>query len=122
MNQLIIKPETIKYLYYYELPTLLSFQAGTAAEDKTNYWFFVLVNEEAMNYVGKEVATADSLRFLSGEIDLLTLFERSSAPYHYACFDRNGDFCVSSNKALVSDQELPASGLFYSFAGEESRE
>lgn len=104
--------QIIKYLYFYEVPTLIHCRDAAAGGD----YFFVLADEEKQLYTGKRVTAKQSSTLLGGTVDLKTVFEQSPFEYLRGRFNESGTFEADTLEKPVSEDHLPADDLIVSFA------
>ncbi len=101
-----MKLKLLKSLYYYEVPTLF------LAEDKwANNYLFVLLNDDKKEYIGKKLSAEGIITFLTGEVDLKILFEKSETNYYLATFQSSEEIEANIYKGIISDDMLPEAGL-----------
>lgn len=98
--------KVVKQLYYYEIPTLL------ICEDQKQFnYLFVLLDEETEEYIGHKVDAEHSGKFLSGELDLRTVFNDKISRFLKGSFVNQNELEVEDYTGVVSDDLFPDPGL-----------
>lgn len=101
-----MKLKVVKQLYYYDIPTLL------ICEDSKQYNFlFVILNEEKEEYIGLKVDVEQTASFLSGDIDLRTVFQSNISHFLIGTLHNNGELEVINYTGAIDEEILPTSGL-----------
>ena len=98
--------KVIKYLYYYEVPTLI-----LCRDEWQSNFLFVLLDDEKLLYIGKKVNAEETIFFLNGEKDLRALFETSASNYYIGIFENGQTFTADICTGIINDDMLPAEGL-----------
>lgn len=101
-----MKLAVVKYLYYYEVPTLIFCQN----EEKDNF-LFCLFTEEPCQYIGKKVALKDICAFLEGTTDLRPIYEDQKTAYYLCQYQPGGEFMAKVYRGAIGENLLPAPGL-----------
>lgn len=100
-----MKLDVLKYLYYYEVPTVMFCQ-----DERQNNFIFILLNDETYEYIGKKVAVEDLALFLEGQMDLKPIFENQQTNFYLGGFNRQ-EFSATLYRGEYSDALLPDEGL-----------
>lgn len=98
--------KVVKQLYYYEIPTLL-----ICEDEKQFNYLFVLLDEETEEYIGHKVDAEHSGKFLSGELDLRTVFNDKISRFLKGSFVNQNELEVEDYTGVVSDDIFPDPGL-----------
>lgn len=98
--------KVVKQLYYYEIPTLL-----ICEDEKQFNYLFVLLDEETEEYIGHKVDAEHSGKFLSGELDLRTVFNDKISRFLKGSFINQNELEVEDYTGVVSDDIFPDPGL-----------
>ncbi len=98
--------KVVKQLYYYEIPTLL-----ICEDEKQFNYLFVLLDEETEEYIGHKVDAENSGKFLSGELDLRTVFNDKISRFLKGSFVNQNELEVEDYTGVVSDDIFPDPGL-----------
>jgi type I restriction enzyme R subunit len=101
-----MKLEVIKYLYYYEVPTVIYCQ-----DERENNFIFILLSEDTYEYIGKKVNVEDISLFLEGQMDLKPIYENRETNLYIGKYDKEGDFNAMLYQGVYSDDLLPDDGL-----------
>lgn len=101
-----MKLKVVKQLYYYEIPTLL------ICEDSKRYnYLFVLLDEETEEYIGMKVDVEQTASFLTGEIDLRTVFVSKISHHLIGILTNAKELHAEKYKGAINEEILPASGV-----------
>lgn len=100
-----MKLEIIKYLYYYEVPTVMFCQ-----DERANNFIFILMNDETYEYIGKKVNVEDVSLFFEGSMDLLPIYENRSTNFYIGKFKKD-EFYAHLYTGPYGEHILPAKGL-----------
>ncbi len=95
-----------KELYYFDIPTLIFCE-----DERENNFIFVLLDDEKQTYIGKKVNAEDSGLFLTGKLDLRTLYETSGSRYLIGVCKSSKLFEAEVYSGMVTEEMLPAEGL-----------
>ena len=101
-----MKLHVLKYLYYYEVPTVIFCQ-----DDRQNNFIFILLNDETYEYIGKRVNVEDVSLFFEGKMDLKPIYENRETNFYIGKYDKTSDFHATLYKGEYSDDLLPDDGL-----------
>ena len=96
----------VKQLYYYEIPTLL-----ICEDEKQFNYLFVLLDEDTEEYIGHKVDAEQSGLFLTGELDLRTVFNDKISRFLKGSFINQNELTVEDYTGIVSDDIFPDPGL-----------
>lgn len=100
-----MKLEIIKYLYYYEVPTVMFCQ-----DERQNNFIFILMNDETYEYIGKKVNVEDVSFFFEGSMDLRPIYENRETNFYIGKFKKS-EFYAHLYTGAYSEDILPANGL-----------
>lgn len=100
-----MKLKIIKYLYYYEVPTVMFCQ-----DERANNFIFILMNDETYEYIGKKVNVEDVSLFFEGSMDLLPIYENRSTNFYIGKFKKD-EFYAHLYAGPYGEHILPAKGL-----------
>jgi type I restriction enzyme R subunit len=95
-----------KELYYFDVPTLVF-----AEDERENNFIFVLLDDEKLTYIGKKVNVDESSSFLTGSMDLKTVYEMSGSSYMIGALKSSKTLEAEVYRGIVSEEMLPAEGL-----------
>ncbi len=101
-----MKLEVIKYLYYYEVPTVIFCQ-----DERQNNFIFILLNDETYEYIGKKINVEDLSLFLEGQMDLKPIYENRETNFYIGKYNKEGGFDSNLYKGDYSEDLLPDDGL-----------
>ncbi|SDP94803.1 type I restriction enzyme, R subunit [Mucilaginibacter sp. OK268] len=101
-----MKLEVIKYLYYYEVPTVIFCQ-----DERQNNFIFILLSDETYEYIGKKVNVEDVSLFLEGKMDLKPIYQNRETNLYIGKYNETGEFNARLYLGEYSDDLLPDDGL-----------
>ena len=97
--------EVLKYLYYYEVPTVIFCQ-----DDRQNNFIFILMNDETYEYIGKKVSVEELNQFLEGQMDLRPIYVNRETNMYIGKYKRD-KFYAHLYQGPYGENLLPADGL-----------
>ena len=103
-----------KELYYFDVPTLIFCE-----DERENNFIFVLLDDEKLTYIGKKVNVEDSRFFLTGSMDLRTVYETSGSSYMIGEFKSPKTLEAEIYRGIVTEEMLPSEGLMMTPPDEE---
>jgi type I restriction enzyme, R subunit len=101
-----MKLEVLKYLYYYEVPTVIFCQ-----DERLNNFIFILLSDETYEYIGKKVSVEDISLFFEGKIDLKPIYENRDTNLYIGKYRKGGEFHANLYLGEYSEALLPEEGL-----------
>lgn len=100
-----MKLEVIKYLYYYEVPTVIFCQ-----DERQDNYIFILLSDETYEYIGKRVHLQDLNLFLEGKMDLRPIYENREINFYLGKYNKH-EFSATLYRGAYSEGILPDFGL-----------
>jgi len=100
-----MKLDVIRYLYYYEVPTVIFCQ-----DDRQNNFIFCLFHEDPYEYIGKKVDLEDLSLFFEGQIDLKPIYENRQTNFYLGKYDHEGEFSATLYRGPYGEDLLPDDG------------
>ncbi len=101
-----MKLDVVRYLYYYEVPTVIFCQ-----DNRQNNFIFCLFTEEPYTYIGKKVSLEDLSLFFEGTMDLKPIYEDQQTNFYLGQYQADGEFSADLYRGPYGDDLLPDDGL-----------